>query len=68
MPVRGGGGEMKLEIEMAHKMVAAIVKDLRNRRGLRQEWESIELEAQQEVRNTWAKLLQNIAAREVRHG
>jgi hypothetical protein len=36
----------------------AIVRDLLSRRGLRQEWEEIDEEIQQEIKQAWAALIQ----------
>lgn len=49
---------MKLDIETARKMVAAIEEDLCDRRGLRQEWEGIDAGTQKQIRETWVKLIQ----------
>ena len=38
-------------------IVAAIEKDLRGRRGLRQEFEGIDSDIQDEIRDRWAALV-----------
>jgi len=40
--------------ERAIKAVEEIVKDLTDRRGLRQEWEQIDEEIQLEIKEMWA--------------
>lgn len=39
------------------RIVAAIERDFTDRRGLRQEWEQIDDEIQEEIRATWRKLV-----------
>lgn len=53
---------MKLDIETARKMVAAIEEDLCGRRGLRQEWEGIDADVQEEIRRVWTGLIQEAAS------
>ena len=43
--------------QQARIAVAAIVKDLSDRRGLRQEWEQIDDDIREEIRETWAELI-----------
>lgn len=50
-------------IDKAEKIVAALIKDLSDRRGLRHEWEQIDDDIQEEIRNTWvAIVLSKLAA------
>ena len=42
----------------ARKIVDDLIADLTDRRGLRQEWEAIDEETQEEIRETWAKIVQ----------
>jgi len=44
-------------MDLAQKIVMAIEKDLRDRRGLRQEFERIDKDIQDEIRSEWAKLV-----------
>lgn len=44
--------------DKAMKAVNAIIEDLSDRRGLRQEWESIDNDIQQEIREEWAGLIE----------
>lgn len=41
----------------AEKIVDKIIDDFTDRRGLRQEWENIDEEIQQEIRDTWIKIV-----------
>jgi hypothetical protein len=41
----------------AKTIVKAIIADLCNRRGLRQEWEGIDDDIQREIRNEWIKIV-----------
>jgi len=43
--------------ETAKKIVTAIVKDFTGRRGLRQEWEQIDEEIQEEIVAQWEELV-----------
>lgn len=43
--------------EQAEKIVDAIVDDLTGRRGLRQEWEGIDEDIQQEIKAEWRELV-----------
>lgn len=47
---------MSLPEDCATQIVHEIVKDLSDRRGLRQEWEQIDLEIQQEIIETWIRI------------
>jgi len=42
----------------AEHIVNLIVHDFTDRRGLRQEWEQIDDDIQQEIRQTWTKLVE----------
>jgi hypothetical protein len=42
---------------LAEKVVAAIEDDLTDRRGLRQEWESIDDDTQDDIRKAWARIV-----------
>jgi hypothetical protein len=43
--------------DTADRAVDAIINDLTDRRGLRQEWEQIDKDTQKEIRETWASLI-----------
>ncbi len=40
------------------KIVEEIVRDIESRRGLRQEWESIDEDIQDEIKDTWKKIIE----------
>lgn len=42
----------------ATDIVNTILKDMTDRRGLRQEWDQIDSDIQQEIKDTWAELVQ----------
>jgi len=44
----------------AELIVDAIVTDLTDRRGLRQEWEQIDEETQNEIKGEWMRLVREI--------
>jgi hypothetical protein len=44
-------------MEKAKQIVDGILEDLLGRRGLRQEWEGIDLEIQDEIRGTWEAIV-----------
>lgn len=46
--------------DTAQKIVAAIESDLRDRRGLRQEFEAIDDDIQDEIRDTWAAIVRKV--------
>lgn len=46
------------------RIEAAIEKDFTDRRGLRQEWNEIDEDIQQEIRNTWKALIHKELAKE----
>ena len=43
--------------EQAKKAVRAIIRDLSDRRGLRQEWDLIDEDIRREIRAEWAALI-----------
>ena len=43
--------------ETAKKIVDAIIDDLSDRRGLRQEWEQTDDETQQEIKDEWVAIV-----------
>ena len=43
--------------DAAQRIARVIEDDIRDRRGLRQEWEAIDDEIQQEIRDSWAYLI-----------
>ena len=45
---------------VAEKIARAIEDDIRDRRGLRQEFDSIDEDTQDEIRDTWTRLIQEI--------
>ena len=47
--------------QTVQKIVSAIVEDLSDRRGLRQEWEQIDEEIQAEIKQTWAGIILSTA-------
>jgi hypothetical protein len=47
------------ESTTASKIVARIEKDLCNRKGLGDEWDRIDPEIQQEIRETWRRLIRD---------
>ncbi len=49
--------ERSMEKIQAEKIVDGIIEDFTDRRGLRQEWEQIDEETQQEIRDTWIKIV-----------
>jgi hypothetical protein len=44
--------------DCASQIVAAILKDLTGRGGLRQMWESIDEDIQQEIQGTWREIVE----------
>lgn len=46
----------------ASKIVKEILEDLKDRRGLRHEWERIDDEVRSEIRRSWLKIVMNILA------
>ena len=53
-----GCGEGHPDATKPQAIVAVIESDIRNRRGLRQEFEGIDAEIQDEIRDTWADLIE----------
>ncbi len=47
-------------MDEARKAVEAIVKDLSDRRGLRQEWDGIDEDIQQEIIRAWTKIVRDV--------
>ncbi len=45
---------------LAQRIVAAIESDLSDRRGIRQEWEQIDPDVQDEIRDEWAKIIEKL--------
>lgn len=41
----------------AERAVAVIVADIRDRRGLKHEWDAIDADVQAEIRETWVQVL-----------
>ncbi len=54
-----------MTLEKANKVVQGILKDLTGRRGLRQEWEQIDGDIQQEISDTWTGIVAAALARDV---
>lgn len=54
--------------DKAERIVRAIVRDITDRRGLRQEWEQIDEKTRKEIRATWAAIVRKELATEVREG
>jgi hypothetical protein len=50
----------------AERIVTDIIDDLTNRRALRQAWDDIDEDIQQEIRDTWAVIVQRELARMAR--
>lgn len=48
---------MKAQGQIATEIVRAIERDICDRRGLRHEWERIDEDIQQEIRDTWRKIV-----------
>ena len=46
--------------DIAQQIVELIEADLTDRRGLRQEWEHIDYDIQDEIRDTWAELIRKV--------
>ena len=44
-------------IKQAKIIVDGIIKDLTDRRGLRQEWDQLDDEIQQEINDTWVAIV-----------
>lgn len=46
--------------DIAKIIVNSIIADLTDRRGLRQEWEYIDSEIQNEIEKTWIEIVQKV--------
>lgn len=46
----------------AQRVALAVERDLRGRRGLRQEWEQIDEDMQDEIRDEWAAIVDRVLA------
>lgn len=46
-----------MNIDLATKIVDALLDDMTDRRGLRQEWDNIDDDVQAEIRKTWIKIV-----------
>ena len=54
---------MRSEYEsLSFRIVDAIIADLSDRRGLRQEWDQIDLDIKQEIHSTWVDIVQKALA------
>ena len=49
-------------MDQAKKVVAEILTDLKDRRGLRQAWESIDADIQEEIVTQWESLVRGVLA------
>jgi len=47
-----------MPIELAEHIVDKIIADLRNRKGLRQEWDLIDKEIQEDIKHTWRSIIE----------
>ena len=50
-----------MKADAAQRIVAAIERDLRNRRGLRQTWEEIDEDQQDVIRDVWARIVRSVS-------
>jgi hypothetical protein len=48
-----------MDEELAYETVGKIIGDLTDRRGLRQEWENIDEETQDDIRAAWSEIILN---------
>lgn len=48
-----------LEMTISKKILFEILADFTDRRGLRQEWEQIDDDVQDEILSAWLKIIQN---------
>jgi len=46
-------------MDKAEKIVKEILADLTDRRGLRQEWENIDNDIQDEIKSEWIQIVRN---------
>lgn len=51
---------ISMDKKIAKEVVDLLVKDLCNRRGLRQEWEGIDDDIRKEIREKWISLILDI--------
>jgi hypothetical protein len=51
-------------MKTAERIVKAIITDFTDRRGLRQEWEQIDADIQQEIRETWLAIVRKELTKE----
>ena len=51
---------------ISSKIVDAIILDLTDRRGLRQEWYNIDSDTQQEIRSEWERIVDKKLAQKTR--
>lgn len=50
-----------MDKDLALRIAGAIIADLNGRRGLRHEWERIDDDIQEEIRETWAGIIERMA-------
>lgn len=51
-------------IDWCNKAVSELIKDICDRRGLRQAYESIDKDTQREIKQTWARIIRKHAEQE----
>lgn len=51
--------------DLAQRIIAALEDDFRDRRGLRQQWERIDDDTQDKIRDRWAALVRRELEREL---
>lgn len=51
---------MNSDKEKAHKIVDMLINDIRNRRGLGNEWNRIDLDIKDEIKKTWREEIYKI--------
>ena len=56
-PYCGEKGKHTVKPDKAQKIVQLLEDDLTDRRGLRQEFEAIDPDTQDEIRDTWAEII-----------
>lgn len=56
--------DVHVDADNAQLIVAAIEHDLRDRRGLRQEFEQIDEDIQDEIRDAWADIIRRLTSKE----
>ena len=47
-------------VDKSEQIVDAIISDLTDRRGLRQEWEMIDEDIQEEIKETWISIVKGL--------